>query len=102
MRQDRGRGAWAHGISSRTAGPHYGLSAAKPRKMPCRRPRREVSAAARLTHTRVRRCFPQRFAITPIPADPMIEQSFGAPQIAALLVLVQRGLEEVYSERNTR
>jgi methyltransferase len=32
----------------------------------------------------------------------MIEQSFGAPQIAALLVLVQRGLEEVYSERNTR
>jgi methyltransferase len=32
----------------------------------------------------------------------MIEQSFAAPQIAALLVLVQRGLEEVYSERNTR
>jgi methyltransferase len=32
----------------------------------------------------------------------MVEQSFGAPQIAALLVLVQRGLEEVYSERNTR
>src|SRR5262249_10668734 len=48
------------------------------------------------------RCSRQRFAITPIPADPMIEQSFGAPQIAALLVLVQRGLEEVYSERNTR
>ncbi len=34
--------------------------------------------------------------------DVMVEQSFGAPQIAALLVLVQRGLEELYSERNTR
>jgi methyltransferase len=26
----------------------------------------------------------------------------GAPQIAALLVLAQRGLEEIYSARNTR
>jgi methyltransferase len=26
----------------------------------------------------------------------------GAPQIAALLVLLQRGLEELYSARNTR
>ncbi len=32
----------------------------------------------------------------------MIEQSFGAPQVAGLLLLVQRGLEELYSERNTR
>jgi methyltransferase len=32
----------------------------------------------------------------------MVEQSFGVPQIAALLLLLQRGLEEIYSERNTR
>jgi methyltransferase len=31
----------------------------------------------------------------------MIEYGIGAPQIAALLVLVQRGLEEIYSARNT-
>jgi methyltransferase len=31
----------------------------------------------------------------------MLEQSFGAAQIVALLILVQRGLEEVYSARNT-
>ena len=32
----------------------------------------------------------------------MVERSFGVPQIAALLLLLQRGLEEIYSERNTR
>lgn len=32
----------------------------------------------------------------------MWEHGIGAPQIAALLILVQRGLEEIYSERNTR
>lgn len=32
----------------------------------------------------------------------MILDSLGAPQIAALLVLAQRGLEELYSARNTR
>jgi methyltransferase len=32
----------------------------------------------------------------------MLEPSFGAPQIAALLLLLQRGLEEIYSARNTR
>jgi methyltransferase len=32
----------------------------------------------------------------------MLEQSIGAPQIAALIILVQRGLEEIYSARNTR
>ena len=32
----------------------------------------------------------------------MLEQSFGAAQIAALLILLQRGLEELYSARNTR
>ena len=32
----------------------------------------------------------------------MLEQSFGYPQIAALLILVQRGLEELYSARNTK
>lgn len=32
----------------------------------------------------------------------MFEQSFGAPQIAALLILLQRGLEELYSARNTK
>lgn len=32
----------------------------------------------------------------------MVEPSFGAPQIAAILLLVQRGLEELHSERNTR
>lgn len=31
-----------------------------------------------------------------------MEPSFGAPQIAAILLLAQRGLEELYSERNTR
>jgi methyltransferase len=31
----------------------------------------------------------------------MIEYGIGAPQIAALLILVQRGLEEIYSARNT-
>jgi methyltransferase len=31
----------------------------------------------------------------------MLEQSLGAAQIAALLILLQRGLEEVYSARNT-
>ena len=32
----------------------------------------------------------------------MFEEAFGLPQTAALLVLVQRGLEELYSQRNTR
>jgi len=32
----------------------------------------------------------------------MLEQSLGAAQIAALLILVQRGLEELYSARNTK
>ncbi len=32
----------------------------------------------------------------------MVEPSFGAPQIAAILLLVQRGLEELHSEHNTR
>lgn len=32
----------------------------------------------------------------------MVEPSFGAPQIAAILLLLQRGLEELHSERNTR
>ena len=32
----------------------------------------------------------------------MLEQSLGAPQIAALLILLQRGLEELYSARNTK
>ena len=31
----------------------------------------------------------------------MLEQSFGAPQIVALLILLQRGAEELYSARNT-
>jgi methyltransferase len=31
----------------------------------------------------------------------MLEPSFGAPQIVALLILLQRGLEEIYSARNT-
>jgi len=31
----------------------------------------------------------------------MLEQSFGAAQIVALLILLQRGLEELYSARNT-
>jgi methyltransferase len=31
----------------------------------------------------------------------MLDQSFGVPQIAALLLLLQRGLEELYSARNT-
>lgn len=31
----------------------------------------------------------------------MLEQSLGAAQIAALLILLQRGLEEFYSARNT-
>jgi methyltransferase len=35
------------------------------------------------------------------PGDAMLEQSLGAPQIAALLILLQRGLEELYSARNT-
>ncbi len=32
----------------------------------------------------------------------MLELSFGYPQIAAILILVQRGLEEIYSARNTK
>ena len=32
----------------------------------------------------------------------MFEHAFGWPQTVALLVLVQRGLEEVYSQYNTR
>jgi methyltransferase len=32
----------------------------------------------------------------------MVEPSFGAPQIAAILLLAQRVLEELHSERNTR
>ena len=32
----------------------------------------------------------------------MFEEAFGLPQTAALLVLIQRGLEELYSQRNTR
>ncbi len=31
----------------------------------------------------------------------MLEHSFGAPQIVALLILLQRALEELYSARNT-
>ena len=31
----------------------------------------------------------------------MLEQSLGAAQIAALLILLQRGIEELYSARNT-
>lgn len=32
----------------------------------------------------------------------MVEEAFGLPQMAALLVLLQRGLEELYSQHNTR
>jgi len=32
----------------------------------------------------------------------MLEQTIGAAQIAAFLILLQRGLEEIYSARNTR
>jgi methyltransferase len=32
----------------------------------------------------------------------MLSDSFGPPQLAALLLLVQRGLEELHSQRNTR
>lgn len=32
----------------------------------------------------------------------MLDQAFGWPQTAALLVLLQRGLEELYSQHNTR
>ena len=32
----------------------------------------------------------------------MLSDSFGPPQIAALLILLQRGLEELHSQRNTR
>ena len=32
----------------------------------------------------------------------MLSDGFGLPQIAAVLLLVQRGLEEVHSQRNTR
>ena len=32
----------------------------------------------------------------------MLSDSFGPPQLAALLILVQRGLEELHSQRNTR
>src|SRR5262245_9801572 len=32
----------------------------------------------------------------------MLSEGLGAPQIAALLLLLQRGLEELHSQRNTR
>jgi methyltransferase len=32
----------------------------------------------------------------------MLEYGFGYPQLAALLILLQRGLEELYSARNTK
>ena len=32
----------------------------------------------------------------------MVSDEFGYPQIAALLILLQRGLEELHSQRNTR
>jgi methyltransferase len=32
----------------------------------------------------------------------MLSDSFGPPQLAALLLLLQRGLEELHSQRNTR
>jgi methyltransferase len=32
----------------------------------------------------------------------MLSDSFGPPQLAALLILLQRGLEELHSQRNTR
>jgi methyltransferase len=32
----------------------------------------------------------------------MLQDAFGLPQMAALLILIQRGLEEVYSQYNTR
>jgi methyltransferase len=32
----------------------------------------------------------------------MLQDLFGPPQTAAVLILLQRGLEEVYSQRNTR
>jgi len=32
----------------------------------------------------------------------MFEEHFGLPQLAALLILLQRGLEELYSQYNTR
>ncbi len=38
-------------------------------------------------------------AITPVALGPVL---IGAPQCAAVLLLVQRGLEELYSQRNTR
>ena len=36
------------------------------------------------------------------PTKGMLSDSFGPPQFAALLILVQRGLEELHSQRNTR
>src|SRR5207249_12001706 len=32
----------------------------------------------------------------------MLSDGFGPPQLAALLILLQRGLEELHSQRNTR
>jgi methyltransferase len=32
----------------------------------------------------------------------MLQDPFGPPQVAAVLILLQRGLEEAYSQRNTR
>ena len=32
----------------------------------------------------------------------MVADNFGPPQFAALLILLQRGLEEVHSQKNTR
>ena len=55
-----------------------------------------------MTHTRARDLTREFDSPLDPGKDAMLEQSFGAPQIAALILLLQRGLEELYSERNTR
>lgn len=47
-------------------------------------------------------CAGSRRAHTYGPQTTMFEDAFGLPQTAALLVLAQRGLEEIHSQRNTR
>ena len=41
-------------------------------------------------------------SLSTLPTKGMLSDNFGAPQLAALLILLQRGLEELLSQRNTR
>ncbi len=98
----RGGRSWRQAsLRLQLARASYGLSRASQGDLrPDPAVSRSVFATARMTHTQGRAA-PARLINSCHQGIAMLEQSFGAAQIAALLILLQRGLEEVYSARNT-